>query len=180
MSSSGNERRRFRRLIAVPVAMTAAIVAMPGCLGLAGSPSFYDACREVARDATTSWRVAFESSGVNFETERCVVMIDPVLVDSELADDAPGLLNDDEVFAALTNSIPVESDETGTEHMAIAHFLVDETGAVLRQRIAESSGSETLDEVLLALGPLASFSPAKTGEAPTEAWVAMTVAFRTR
>ncbi len=107
-------------------------------------------------------------------------MIDPVLVDSELADDPPGLLNDDEVFAALTNSIPGESDEVGTEGVAMAHFLVDETGAVLRQRIAESSGSETLDEALLALGPLASFSPAKTDGGPTEAWVAMTVGFRTR
>lgn len=178
MSSSANDGRSGR-ILAVWVAFATAIVAMPGCLGLAGSRSFFHSCREVGRDAPTSWRVSFASTGVNSEAERCVVMIDPVLADPELDAVPPGLLNTDEVFNALSASIPGEGDEMGTEGVAVAHFLVDETGAVQRQRIAESSGSRAMDDAVLAIGPLSSFSPAETGEGPVEAWVALTVGFRT-
>ena len=93
-------------------------------------------------------------------------MIAPVPVDPEFDAVPPGLLNDDEVFAALRNSIPGEDDEMEAEGVAVAHFLVDETGAVQRQRIAESSGSRAMDDAVLAIGPLSSFSPAETDEGP--------------
>ena len=109
-------------------------------------------------------------------------MFEPVLADSESAVPtvAPGLLNDDEVFSALSGSIMGYSDETGTEGVATAHFLVDATGVVQQQRIEESSGQAALEDALLAIGPLASFSPAETEEGPTEAWVTMTVGFVTK
>lgn len=113
--------------------------------------------------------------------ERCIVMLGPVLVDPESADAAtpPELSNDDEVFAALTTSIPGESGEMGTEGVAVAHFLVDGAGVVRQQRIKETSGSEAVDEALLAIGPLASFSPVENEKGPTEVWVRMTVGFVT-
>ena len=132
------------------------------------------------------WRVSLGPYAVSESDpappERCIVMFDPVLADSESAVPPvpPALLNDDEVFDALQSSIPGESGEMGTEGVAVAHFLVDETGVVKEQRIAESSGQAALEEALLAIGSLASFSPAETEEGPTAAWVAMTVGFATK
>ena len=59
--------------------------------------------------------------------------------------------------------------------MAIAHFLVDETGVVRNHRIAESCGYEVLDEAVLAIASLFSFSPAEDDGGPIEAWVALKV-----
>ena len=174
MSSSGRDKRS-RRIITVSAAIAAvtAAVAVSGCRTLAGFRDFHDACREVAKDVTTSWRI-------NYEGQRCVVMIDPVPVDSELTDRAPPprLLNKDEVFDALKKSFVERSAETTIEGVAIAHFLVDEKGVVRQKQIATSSGHETLDEAVLAIAPLSSFSPAKGEMGPTEAWVALTVGIR--
>lgn len=178
----------LRRIILVAAAtgVLTAVLATAGLWTLTGSGSFFDACRAIIGDEGTPWQIQFGS----YATEpaesappvRCVVMTDPGLVDSGLAAPSvpPGLLNADEVFRALGNSILGISDEMGTEGVAVAHFLVDETGTVQQQRIAESSGSPALDEALLAVGPLASLSPAETEEGPTEAWVALTVGFATK
>ena len=176
MSSSCRDKRS-RRIIAVSAAIAAvtAVVAFSGCRTLAGSRDFTDACREIAKDATTSWRI-------HFEARRCVVMIDPVPVESELTSRAlpPGLLNKDEVFDALKKSIVERSAETTIEGVAIAHFLVDEKGVVQEQRIARSSGHEALDEAVLAIAPLSSFSPAEGRKGQAETWVALTVGVRTQ
>ena len=59
--SSSRRDKRSRRIIAVSAAITAvtAAVAVSGCQTLAGSRDFTDACREVGKDATTSWRVSY-------------------------------------------------------------------------------------------------------------------------
>lgn len=79
--SSLRNGRSSRRTITGSAAISAVttVVALQGCQTLAGSRSFHDACHEVAKGATTPWRVSFEG-------QRCVVMIDPVLADSELAE----------------------------------------------------------------------------------------------
>ena len=180
MSDSRKGKQSRRSLVVVAaVSAVAAVVTLIGIRTLAGSRSFFRACQAI-QERGTPFRTNF-----SFQTDgrerRCIVMLAPVFVDPELAGAAalPELSNADEVFDALTESIPGEGDEMGTEGLAVAHFLVDETGAVQRHRIAESSGSRAMDDALLAVGPLSSFSPAETGEGPLEAWVALTVGFRT-
>ena len=171
-----------RRTTAVSAAIAAvtAVVAVPGCQTLAGSRDFHDACHEVAKGATTSWRV-------HFEGQRCVIMIDPVLVDSEFVDPAlpralsntlsPRLLNKDEVFDALRKSLPERTAVSTIEGLAVVHFLVDGKGVVQEQRIARSSGHDFLNSAVLAIAPLASFAPAKWEEGT---WVELTVGLRTQ
>lgn len=153
--------------------MTAAVTVI-GIRSLTGSGGFLDDCRAVYQGSQPPWTLSLSE-------DRCLVVTGPVLVDSELAlANTPDLVNDREVSGTLVTSILHDGIEMGTEGVAIVHFLVDETGTVQQQRIAESSGVQALEEVLLAVGPLASFSPAETEEGPTEAWVAMTVGFATK
>ena len=180
--SSLRNGRSSRRTFAVSAAISAVttVVALQGCRTLAGSRSFHDACHDVARGATTSWRVGFEA-------QRCVVMIDPVLADSELAERdlpralsgtlSPRLLNRDEVFDALRKSLPRRTPATTIEGLAVVHFLVNGKGVVREQRIARSSGHEFLNSAVLAIAPLASFSPAERQEGT---WVEITVGMRTQ
>lgn len=180
MGDSGYGKHSRRSLVVVvAVSAVTAVVTLIGIRTLTGSRSFFRDCQAI-QDRGTPFRTTF-SLQTDGPERRCIVMLAPVLVDPELADATapPELSNDDEVFAALTESIPGEGDEMGTEGLAVAHFLVDETGAVQRQRIAESSGSRAMDDAVLAIGPLSSFSPAETEEGPVEAWVALTVGFRT-
>ncbi len=180
--SSLRNGRSSGRTIAVWAAISAVstVVILQGCQTLAGSRSFYDACHEVGKGAPTSWRVSFEA-------QRCVVMIDPVLADSELAERelpralsgtlSPRLLNRDEVFDALQESLPGPTPAATIEGLAVVHFLVDEKGVVQEQRIARSSGHEFLNSAVLAVAPLADFSPAERQEGT---WVEITVGMRTQ
>lgn len=186
MSNSRKGKRSRSLLVTVAaVGAVAAVVAVTGLRTLTGSDRVSRACLEFLEMGSPPWRVSLgpyaASESVPRAPQRCIVMFYPVLVDSESADAAtpPELSNDDEVFAALTTSIPGESGEMGTEGVAVAHFLVDGAGVVRQQRIAETSGSEAVDEALLAIGPLASFSPLENEEGPTEIWVKMTVGFVT-
>ena len=115
--------------------------------------------------------------------ERCVVLVGPHPVDADLAlTRPPELLNGSDVLGALFGNIPYGVEETGTPGLAgpgaTAHFLVDETGVVQQQRIDRSSGYEALDEALLGIGPLASFSPAENEDGPTALWVRMSANVR--
>ena len=168
--SESRRGKRSRHAILVGAGITAfAVLIVLGIRTLTGPRGLFDACHAIGQEARTTWRVAIGAKG-------CVVMIDPTLVDSELTFAAtPVLVNDQEVFRALTTGIPRDGDELAAAAVAVVHLLVDETGVVKQRRIAESSGYETLDEAVLAIGPLASFKPAETEEGPTEAWVAMTV-----
>ncbi len=184
MSSSRKSKRSRSHLVAVAAvsAVTAAVTVF-GLRTLTGHGGMHRACVEFLERGSPPWRVSFgpyaASESDPAPPPRCIVMFYPVLADPESAGPtvSPVLLNADEVFDALNGSVPGDSDEAGAEGVAVAHFRVDETGAVREQRIAESSGNEALDEALLAIGPLASFSPAETGEGPAAAWVSMTVGF---
>ena len=170
--SDSRRGKRSRRAVLVGAGITAfAVLMVLGIRTLTGPRGLFDAdaCYEIGQEARATWRVSISA-------ERCVVMIDPTLVDSELSlAVTPVLVNDREVFRALTTGIPRDGDELAAAAVAVVHLLVDETGAVTQRRIAESSGYEALDEAALAIGPLATFEPAETEEGPTEAWVAMTV-----
>ena len=186
MSNLRKNKQTGRSLVlAAAVGGVTAAVTVIGFQTLTGPDSLSRACLEFLEMGSAPWRVSLGPYAVSESDpappQRCVVMFDPILADSEEADGAtpPVLSNDDAVFDALKTSIPGESGEMGTEGVATAHFLVDEAGAVKEQRIVESSGHAALEEALLAIGSLASFSPAETEEGPTEAWVAMTVGFIT-
>lgn len=168
--SDSRRGKRSRRTILVAAGITAfAVLIVLGIRTLTGPRGLFDACYEIGQEARATWRVSISA-------ERCVVVIDPTLVDSERSlAVTPVLVNDQEVFRALTTGIPRDGDELAAAAVAVVHFLVDETGVVKQRRIAEGSGYEALDEAALAIGPLATFEPAETEEGPTEAWVAMTV-----
>ena len=184
-TSRKGKRSRSPIVIFVAVSAVTAVVTVLGLRTLTGSGSLARACLEFLELGSPPWRVSLghhaASESDPAPRERCIVVFDPVLADSESAGPTvpPVLLNADEVFKALNGSILGRGDEMGTEGVAVVHFLVDETGVVKEQRIAESSGQAALEEALLAIGPLAGFSPAATEEQPTEAWVAMTVGFVT-
>lgn len=170
--SDSRRGKRSRRAVLVGAGITAfAVLIVLGIRTLTGPRGLFDACHAIGQEATgtATWRMSYMA-------ERCVVMIDPTLVDSELSlAVTPVLVNDQEVFRALQTGIPVDGEELAAAAVAVVHLLVDETGVVKQRRIAERSGYEALDEAALAIGPLATFEPAETEEGPTEAWVAMTV-----
>ena len=168
--SDSRRGKRQRRTILVGAGITAfAVLVVLGIRTLTGSRGLFDACHEIGQEAGTIWRMSMMA-------EQCVVMTWPTFVDSELSiAGTPVLVNDQEVFRALTTGIPRDGDELAAAAVAVVHLLVDETGAVTQRRIAESSGYEALDEAALAIGPLATFEPAETEEGPTEVWVAMAV-----
>lgn len=170
MSDSRRGKRSRRTILVAAGSAAFAVLMVLGIRTLTGPRGLVDACHAIGQEAIgiATWRM-------NISAERCVVMIDPSLVDSELALAAtPVLVNDQEVFRALTTGIPRDGDALTAGAVAVVHFLVDEAGVVKQRRIAERSGYEALDEAALAIGPLATFEPAETEEGPTEAWVAMT------
>lgn len=171
--SDSRRGKRSRRAVLVGAGITAfAVLIVLGIRTLTGPRGLFDACHAIGREAVgTAWRMSISA-------ERCVVMIDPTLVSSELSlAVTPVLVNDREVFRAIQTGIPRDGDALAAGAVAVVHFLVDEAGVVKQRRIAERSGYEALDEAALAIGPLATFEPAETEAGPTEAWVAMTVGF---
>ena len=178
MSSSRNgkpSRRTIILSVAIGVVTATAVVAVGGFYVLTQPRDYAGSCREIVQDTRVG-----TSLQISFSERQCVVMVDPVPVDSEEHAPlvvTPDLLNEDEVFRALGKSIRGQSADTATDAVAIAHFLVDETGVVRQQRIAESSGYEDLDEAVLAIASLSSFSPAEDEEGPAEAWVALKVGY---
>ena len=171
-SRSGKPSRRII-VLSAGLGLAAAVLLHVGVEAVTGT-RYPGGCSRIAQDAVTTWRISYSAG-------QCVVMVNPVPVDSDSASLAatPNLLNREEIFRALVNSIGDQSAEDSGEAVAIAHFLVDETGVVREQRISESSGNEVLDETLLTVASLSSFSPAEDEEGATQAWVAFKVGFRT-
>ena len=179
MSSSRSGKRSRRTIVlsvAAGVVAATAVVAVGGFYVLTQPRDYAGSCREIVQDTR-----AGTSLQISFSERQCVVMVDPVPVDSEEHAPlvvTPDLLNEDEVFRALGKSIRGQSADTVADAVAIAHFLVDETGVVRQQRIAESSGYEVLDEARTwPFASQSSFSPAEDVEGPAEAWVALKVGY---
>ena len=179
----GDSRKRNMplRTIVLLATVSAVVLAVTviGIRTFAGSGGFARACEELLDTGTAGLIGPFAVSESGPAPPRCIAIVGPQPVDVELAlTRPPDLLNESDVLGSLYGNIPHESEEIGTGGQATAHFLVDETGVVQQHRIAESSGYEAVDEALLAIGPLASFSPAETEDGPTEAWIAITVGYR--
>jgi TonB family protein len=180
----GDSRKRNMPLrtivLLATVSAVATAVTVVGIRTFAGSGGFARACEELLDTGAAGVIGPFAVSESDpAPPPRCIAIIGPQPVDVELAlTRPPDLLNESDVLGSLYGNIPHESEEIGTGGQATAHFLVDETGVVQQHRITESSGYEALDEALLAIGPLASFSPTETEDGPSETWVAITVGYR--
>ena len=116
----------------------------------------------------------------NLRSERCVVIAgpDPVDAGTAPAPATPHVLNRDEVFDSLADRFFEHTGDSDIEGVVTAHFLVDATGVVRRQRIEASSGHDVLDRILLEVAPLLRFAPAEHQAEPTGAWVAVIVGTR--
>ena len=171
--SSSRSGKPSRRTIILSAGL-GAVIAVMAWVGIETltETRYPRSCSRIPHDLDTTLRVSYSDV-------QCVVMANPVPVDSDPASltVTPNLLNGKEVFRALVKSMRGQSAEDTGEGEAIAHFLVDEAGVVRQQRIAESSGHEALDEAVLALASQSTFSPAEDEEGATEAWVALRVGF---
>lgn len=177
MDESRKNHRPLRTLVLIAVWGVTAVVTVAGLRMFDGPDDFIRDCQELLDTGSPSRALVgpfAASESAPDRQERCVLLVGPHPLDVELAlARPPELLNGSDVLAALFGTIPDGSEEIGTRGLATAHLLVDETGVVQQQRIAQSSGHEALDEALLGIGTLASFSPAETEDGPVALWVSM-------
>lgn len=94
---------------------------------------------------------------------------------------APTLRNREEYSRAIERAYPAvlrNAGVGGTVHLAIQ---LDETGAVMRIDVDQSSGYAQLDAVAVELAAtVARFSPALNRDQPVSVWIRLPVAFQAR
>lgn len=93
---------------------------------------------------------------------------------------APRLLNPEEVQRTLQRTYPSALRDAGIGGTVRLLIAIDESGAVLGARIAESSRFEALDEAALRLAPLMRFSPALNRDRRVAVQVSIPVTFEIR
>lgn len=166
MNSSPNRARLC--LVLLLTATVAGVVGM-GAYGWFKELT-HRSCAEVMDEAILGSRLVGNDAFL-------VILAAPVAVDRDSAGtvEVPSLLNVDEVAGVLLSSLGEQSPDPGFTGVATAHFLVDETGVVQDPRIETGSGDEALDEAVLALSAVSSFSAARSDRGPTEARVEMSV-----
>jgi TonB family protein len=92
----------------------------------------------------------------------------------------PDITNRAEVARALEESYPSELRDQGIGGTVNVWFLIDETGAVRRAMVDETSGHERLDEAALEVAETIEFTPAMNRDKAVPVWIAMPITFTTR
>lgn len=93
---------------------------------------------------------------------------------------APMLRNSKEVVAQLAKHYPPLLRNAGIGGTSMVMFWIDETGAVARHELAQSSGHAELDAAATAVAATMEFSPARVGGEPKPVVVQIPVTFRTQ
>jgi protein TonB len=95
-------------------------------------------------------------------------------------DQAPRVMNRDEVAQALEIEYPALLRGAGVGGRAIVWIQLDEGGVLRRTAINQSSGHQALDEAALRVAQAMKFSPALLKDAPTAVWVSIPISFQVR
>ena len=90
---------------------------------------------------------------------------------------APQLKNRDEVLAFLKNTYPSMLRQAGVGGRVLLWLYIDDSGAVQRAVVAESSGYEALDEAAKNVAAQMEFRPAMNRDKRTAVWLAQSIDF---
>lgn len=93
---------------------------------------------------------------------------------------APELRNSQEVAAQLARRYPPLLRNAGIGGTAVMSLWIDETGAVDRHELAQSSGYAELDAAAEAVAATMEFSPARVGDEPKPVVIRVPITFRTQ
>jgi TonB family protein len=93
-------------------------------------------------------------------------------------EEEPRYSNAEEIAAALSRLYPPLLSEAGIGGTTTFWFYIDETGAVRKRTIYQSSGHAVLDEAAHVVAETMRFSPARNGGRPVPVWVQIPVTFR--
>jgi periplasmic protein TonB len=93
---------------------------------------------------------------------------------------SPELRNPEEIRGLLVRTYPVTLRDAGIGGIATLWVFIDETGAVQRALISESSGREALDEAALKVVPEMSFTPAVFQNRRVAVWIELPVQFKAK
>lgn len=93
---------------------------------------------------------------------------------------APGILNRDEVVAAMDKAYPPLLRDAGISGTTRVYFFIDADGTVVRTLIDVSSGRDELDAAALSVADVYRFSPALMRDEPVPVWVSFQITFQAR
>ncbi len=91
---------------------------------------------------------------------------------------APQIMNRLEVVRAMERAYPVALKRAGIGGTVRVYFMIDEDGAVLDYRLAQSSGNESLDDAALSVAESYRFSPALNRTEAVPVWVVFPITFQ--
>jgi TonB family protein len=92
----------------------------------------------------------------------------------------PDITNRTEVARALEDAYPRELRDEGIGGTVNVWFLIDETGAVRRAMVNETSGHELLDDAALEVAETIEFTPAMNRDKNVAVWISLPITFTTR
>ncbi len=92
----------------------------------------------------------------------------------------PEILNRAQVAEALVREYPPLLRDAGIGGTTLVWFFIDETGAVARTRLGQSSGHRELDAAALRVAQSVRFRPARNRGEPVSVWVALPITFTPR
>lgn len=92
----------------------------------------------------------------------------------------PEIRNRAEVVRALEREYPNILRDAGIGGDVVVWFFISETGQVLDQRVANSSGHSQLDEAALKVAQVYRFTPALNRDQTVKVWVQFRITFQVR
>jgi protein TonB len=92
----------------------------------------------------------------------------------------PSVKNRDEVTRALENFYPALLKDAGIGGTVNVWFFIDETGAVQRTQVQESSGHAALDDAAIRVADIIQFTPALNKDKRVPVWISLPITFLIR
>jgi protein TonB len=92
----------------------------------------------------------------------------------------PDIKNRDEVARALEREYPPLLRDAGIGGTVQVWFFIDETGAVQRTQVNQSSGHKALDDAAIKVAEIIEFTPALNRDKRVPVWISLPITFTTR
>jgi len=93
---------------------------------------------------------------------------------------APRLRNNEEVARLMERSYPPLLRDAGIGGEVVLWFLIDETGALRKTQVNQSSGYPALDQAALSVASVMTFTPAMNRDRLVPVWVSIPIRFTPR